>query len=1161
MTERADVPKEIDHILKHGDMFIGQTADKPSQPYHLFLLTPDQKRFEYVKNVTSHKGLFKLLDEVLVNPADNHTKPEKGTDKIKVWIQPQRGIIQVWNNGLSVPIKESNIPSSADKTKKAYDPELIFFHLRGTTNGKNNKTTGGKFGYGAKVAGIYSDFFRIEICDGEKVYKQEGRNNLKMIMPPIIKKAKKSEKPYVCITFRPEVWRFTGEGNSFNETFMRIATGRVYDIAGTTSEKCRVWLAVGDTDKPNYELLPVKNFKDYVCMHLHPEDQKDWSRKEDMKNLSYIKEPFKDRYWEICIAKNPYPHEVQVSHVNNIHTFEGGEHVRYIENQVLNLLRKKIPELQMYQLRPHLLVFINAVVVDPDFDGQSKRRLITTSKQFGDTIKLPDTILNKFKNNGLMDALTKVFSDKSLKDVKSVMGSGKNKSVSDISKLYDADVAGTRKSQEASIFLVEGDSALKLALIGRNILGKESFGAFPLKGKIARGDTILEKMATNVKKKKNKAYAEQKEKDVGAEFTKLCRVLGLVVGEKTNRSQLRYGGKIIAFTDQDVDGSHIKALLIWLIYNLWPHLLKEESNLLYSFVTPIIAVRRKRKTIKFFNTEQSFKVWWSRMTDAQKRGLSVQHLKGLASSSNNDASEYFEEFHGRLKPFRKMDAKDEEALLLAFHKDKAEEKKQWLQNYDENDVLDWSRPSISIHDFIHKDLKHYFYSTLKRNLSSQEDGMSHVQRKVLYGALKNFKSSTDDMKVSILGGKVSDMTNYHHGEASIQNTIIGMAQEFPGKKQNINLLYPQGQFGSELFGGGDSGAPRYIFTNLMNIVPYIFRPEDEIILKHMEDEGVKVEYTHFSPIIPMILINGGSGVASGFKSDIPCWNPNDLIKRLKSKLRRENEGPFPLPWYAEHGASIIPNHSSYESVGKVIEISDTDYHIVQLPLGVWVNDYKVHLNKLEQKGIVVKYKEDNDSGYRVTTSKKLNDPIKTFGLKKAITSSFNMVSEEKAFTVKSYKTPEEVFEAFYDFRLRFYEKRRLAQIDRLDKLIPDITAKITFIRLVCEKTLDVVQKTEVCQAICAEEGINEEQFKRFMDMSIRSLNEDKRLQLAESLEKLQRERQDWVTVSNEVRYLKELEELEEKLVPYWQERHERLENAKRKKPKASDSKQKKRKIK
>lgn len=1160
MTERADVPKEIDHILKHGDMFIGQTADKPSQPYNLFLLTTDQKRFEFVKNVTSHKGLFKLLDEVLVNPADNHTKPEKGTDKIKVWLQPQRGIIQVWNNGLSVPIKESNIPSSADATKLAYDPELIFFHLRGTTNGKSNKTTGGKFGYGAKVAGIYSDFFRIEICDGEKVYKQEGRNNLKIIMPPTIKKAKKSEKPYVCITFKPEVWRFTGEGQTFNETFMRIATGRVYDIAGTTSEKCKVWLAVGDTDKPNYALLPVKNFKDYVCMHLHPEDQKDWSRKDDMKNLSYIKEPFKDRYWEICIAKNPYPYEVQVSHVNNIHTFEGGEHVRYIENQILHLLRKKIPELQMYQLRPHLLVFINAVVVDPDFDGQSKRRLITTSKQFGDTVKLPDSILNKFKNNGLMEALTKVFSDKSLKDIKSVMGSGKNKSISDISKLYDADVAGTRKSQEASIFLVEGDSALKLALIGRKILGKDTFGAFPLKGKIARGDTILKQMAANVKKKKNKAYAEQKEKDVGAEFIKLCRVLGLVVGEKTSRSQLRYGGKIIAFTDQDVDGSHIKALLIWLLYNLWPHLLKNESNLLYSFVTPIIAVRRKRKLIKYFNTEQEFRVWWNTMTVRQRGPLSVQHLKGLASSSNDDASEYFEDFQGRLKPFCKMDQRDEEALLLAFHKDKAEEKKQWLQNYDEDDVLDWNQPSISIHDFIHKDLKHYFYSTLKRNLSSQEDGMSHVQRKVLYGSIKYFKSSSEDMKVSILGGKVSDVTNYHHGEASIQNAIIGMAQEFPGKKQNINLLYPQGQFGSELFGGGDSGAPRYIFTNLMDIVPYIFRPEDEIVLKPVEDEGVEVEYTHFSPIIPMILINGGTGVASGFKSDIPCWNPNDLIKRLKSRLKKEEEEPFPLPWYAEHGATVVPSHSSYESVGKFMELSDTEYHIIQLPLGVWVNDYKVHLNKLEQKGIVLKYKEDDDSGYIVTTAKKIVDPIKTFGLKKSITVTLNMVSEEKAFSVKSYSKPEEVFNAFYDFRLRFYEKRRLAQISRLEKLIPDLNAKIKFIQLVCEKKLDVLAKNEVCQAICTKEGITEDQFKRFMEMSIRSLNEDRRNQIIGSLQKTKDELQDWKTVTNEDRYMKELEELEEQLLPYWKERHERLEKTKRKPVISKKKKIKKRKV-
>ena len=104
-----------------------------------------------------------------------------------------------------------------------------------------------------------------------------------------------------------------------------------------------------------------------------------------------------------------------------------------------------------------------------------------------------------------------------------------------------------------------------------------------------------------------------------------------------------------------------------------------------------------------------------------------------------------------------------------------------------------------------------------------------------------------------MAGYISEHANYHHGEASLTGAIVGMAQSFTGSN-NINLLHPEGQFGTRLKNGKDAAQPRYIHTFLEKITNKIFSKLDNPLLKYNEDDGIVAEPVTYYPVIPMVLV-------------------------------------------------------------------------------------------------------------------------------------------------------------------------------------------------------------------------------------------------------------------------------------------------------------------
>jgi DNA topoisomerase-2 len=250
--------------------------------------------------------------------------------------------------------------------------------------------------------------------------------------------------------------------------------------------------------------------------------------------------------------------------------------------------------------------------------------------------------------------------------------------------------------------------------------------------------------------------------------------------------------------------------------------------------------------------------------------------------------------------------------------------------------LDQNTREIPIRDFINKELILFSMADNVRSIPSVVDGFKPGQRKVLFGCFKrNLKS---EAKVAQLVGYISEVTAYHHGEASLAGTIVGMAQHFVGNN-NINPLMPNGQFGTRLQGGKDHASPRYIFTSLCPITRKIFRKEDDEVLAYLNDDGQSIEPMWYMPILPMVLVNGSDGIGTGWSSAIPTYNPSEIVANIRRKM--EGKELLPMhPWFRGFKGTVQDlGAGRYNTCGIACMTSDDTVEIFELPVRTWTNTY------------------------------------------------------------------------------------------------------------------------------------------------------------------------------------------------------------------------------
>lgn len=191
-----------------------------------------------------------------------------------------------------------------------------------------------------------------------------------------------------------------------------------------------------------------------------------------------------------------------------------------------------------------------------------------------------------------------------------------------------------------------------------------------------------------------------------------------------------------------------------------------------------------------------------------------------------------------------------------------------------------------------------------------------------------------------LSGYVSEVAAYHHGEASLQSTIVNMAQNFVGSN-NINLLHPQGQFGTRLEGGKDAASARYIHTFLSSMARLVFSPLDDDILSYLQEDGMGIEPEWYMPVVPLVLLNGNKGIGTGWSSNIPNYNPRDVVDNLRRLMAGDEPEPM-HPWYRGFQGSIdYQGKQQYKISGTWSRVNDTTLDVTELPVGKWTQSFKV----------------------------------------------------------------------------------------------------------------------------------------------------------------------------------------------------------------------------
>ncbi|CAI9769727.1 unnamed protein product [Fraxinus pennsylvanica] len=1112
---------QLEHILLRPDTYIG-SIEKHSQTLWVY---EDNQMVQ--KAISYVPGLYKIFDEILVNAADNKQRDPK-MNSLKVTIDAEANCISVYNNGDGVPVE-------IHQEEGVYVPELIFGHLLTSSNydDQEKKTTGGRNGYGAKLTNIFSTEFIIETADGrrQKKYKQVFSCNMGNKSQPVISKCKEGEN-WTKVTFKPDLAKFNM--THLEDDVLALMKKRVVDMAGCLGKTVKVEL--------NGEDIRVKSFGEYCNLYL---------------KSAFRMEEKVDR-WEVCVSLSEGQFQ-QVSFVNSISTIKGGTHVDYVTNQIANHLaeyvnkKKKNANLKSHSVKNHLWVFVNCLIDNPAFDSQTKETLTLRQKSFGSECRLSDKFLSKVANSEIVNSIMEWADFKEKKDLKKTDGT-KSKRIAGLTKLADANAAGGKNSEKCTLILTEGDSAATLAIAGLSVVGRDNYGVFPLRGKLL-----------------NVRDASTKQINDNAEIQNIKKILGLQHGKQyDNIKSLRYGHLMI-MTDQDHDGSHIKGLLINFIHSFWPSLLKIPSFLV-EFITPIVKATHKNGEKRSFYTMPEYESWKESLGDRAKN-WSIKYYKGLGTSTDKEGKEYFKDLGKHKKDFVWGDDHDGEAIELAFSKKKIEARKNWLRQFEPGTYLDQEEKLIKYRDFVNKELILFSIADLQRSIPSMVDGLKPGQRKIIFCAFK--RNFVHEAKVGQFAGYVSEHSAYHHGEQSLASTIIGMAQNYVGSN-NINILRPNGQFGTRNQGGKDHASARYIFTQLSAITRFLFPKDDDIILDYQNEDGQTIEPTWYVPIIPMVLVNGSEGIGTGWSSFVPNYNPRDIIANVRHMLNDEPMEPMD-PWYKGFRGTIEKTATkeagaTYTATGIIEEVSDTMLRITELPVRKWTQDYKDFLESLYPFIEEVREYHTTDSvNFEIDLSEenmmiaKQEGLLKKFKLTTTISTS-NMHLFDSKGVIKKYDTPEKILEDFFSIRFEFYEKRKAILMDNLERELLILENKVRFILNVVEgkitvsnrrradlvielkdkgftpfpkktKTVeisvagssDVPEETEENSDMVTSQGVRASDYDYLLSMSIGSLTIEKVQELCNNRDKLNQEVEEMRQATIKSLWIKDLNALESEL--------------------------------
>ena len=1034
------------HILDNPDTYIGsiENVDETMWVYNDASQKIVPAKIHYIP------GLYKLMDEAIVNCRDHvirmiqKHKADESANKLVSYIHVDIGVdgtITMENDGNGIDVAKH----------PEYDvwiPQMIFGELRTSTNyDKDEKRiVGGKNGFGFKLVLIWSVVGSIETVDHTRglKYFQTFNRNLDEISAPVITKVK-TTKPYTKVTFKPDYRRFGIEG--LTPDMMALLKKRFYDICAVTDQnekKIKFML--------NEVPSSIKNFQQYIDMYIGP--------KEESKRVYEASECGR---WEYAVAMAPNQEFMQVSFVNGICTYKGGKHVDYIVGQIVRKLsdyieKKKKIKVNLSTIKEQLIIFLRCDIENPAFDSQTKDFMNTPSNKFGSTCTVSDAFVEKVAKMGVMDTACDLTQVKEKSSAAKKTDGSKTKNVRGIENFMDANLSGTAQSGSCILILCEGLSAMSGIVSGLSSEDRNIIGIYPLRGKLlnVRGETV-------------KKITDNKE------ITDLKKILGLENGRSYEtiedvRQHLRYG-KVMIMCDQDTDGSHIKGLCINLFHCEWRSLTRIPGFI--SFMnTPILRATKGQTTLSFYN-DGEYHAWKATTPDAAS--WKIKYFKGLGTSKSDEFKEYFA--NKKIVDFMYEQANSDDVIDMVFNDKRANDRKTWLiEKYNKESYLDTSKTHVGYGEFVDNELIHFSNYDCARSIPSMIDGLKISLRKILYSAFK--RRLTSEIKVAQFSGYVSENSSYHHGEASLNGAIVNMAQNFVGSN-NINLLEPNGQFGTRLQGGDDSASERYIYTMLNPLTRSLFPEADDAILNYLDDDGTKVEPEFYVPIIPFALVNGIKGIGTGFSCSVPPYNPRDLINNIRSRLTGRPVDEL-VPYFEGFKGTVEKIEADKYLIKGLYERTGPDtIAITELPVGKWTMQYTKQLEEMmdgatdkdgKKSAPIIKdftslCTEVNVNFTVVFPKGRLDEIIASEGgVEKLMkltttirTSNIHMFNGLRK--LKKYEHVEQLIDDYFSVRYEAYHRRKLALIEEMSNRARLLTNKARYVEYVLIDRIDLRRKS------------------------------------------------------------------------------------------------------
>jgi len=1181
------------HALKRPDAYVGNAKTREYDVYVYENGKAVPKKFLF------NRALFNIIREILSNAIDNvwnskKLDPSNPVRCITLSIERATGKISIKNDGYCIPVELKEYEYEDHRTgkvltEKKYPQEVFFGDMFAGTNldDTEERKTSGRNGMGGKATNVFSTEFTVESSNPiqGKAFKQTYKNNGKERSIPTI--TNHTAKGYTTITFTPDYKYFSypnEEVPGMDENLVAVLKLYAHEVSMISGVKTKFIEDGVET------AIQIPTLEKYVKMFT------------ERKTASF-KLPNGDECVLVEKDDGGMEEAQDISHhsfVNGIRTTEGGIHLDAWRDALIPTLVKTYNKGKKDHLKasaklmyPYLTLFIRIEADRPKFDSQTKDRL--TEIFNSENKSVPYSLFSSPKekkewSTNLKVALEKVMGWQFIKELDSKILSkyeGKAPKVEKSDKelmlsieFHDAKLAGV-KPELCALHAGEGKSALAMILNGIGCIkgGMDTNGAVALRGKFI-----------NALKNKDEKVERNKESKLLQKLLGIHPKIDYSIDE--NFKKVRYH-TLTATVDADEDGTAILCLLAGYFYTkfytlfcrpgFFDHL--STAVLTVSFKTQakdakslttmangtlIPRTADGNSKILFYSLSDA-EAWFLTQEAKEKGKLETKYCKGLGSVTPDDIPSYF--LKKKILSFE-LDEGTGAAIQkgIGGGKENTKQRKDWI-NESLKELAKFKdikhhaiqyEGKISLTNYFEQRLLTFHQANVRRSIPCLWDGLKEGQRKILFTVLKqNYPKPT---RVPVVCGHVMTDTGYHHGESSLQKTIIKMGHRFTGSL-NCPLLVGDGQFGDLRDGGqpgGSAAAIRYLHTKAEDICRAIFPVEDDCILSVRREDNDDVEFDHFIGVIPLVLANGGKGIGSGSSTNTPNYNPLTIVEWIRVWLddpAKVKDLPPLVPWYQGFKGQIeltktkAGKVNGWRSTGLLRKCTTKEHNgwweITELPIGVWKDTFVEHLNKLnagdskgKQKGVVKDiaiYGAANTVDYKIKFSKNFTPDINTAGnmsilRKKQPLTNIVLLDENSIPT--TYENPEAVLEAYCPRRLEYYGKRKVEYLKVLKRDMLRAKNKYIFVKAVATKELDINQKKGVLYEAMEKMELEklDDSFDYLLKLDIKSLTVEKLAKIEAELENSKRKYDALEKASNKDlwcsdldRFMKEYKVLKSKL--------------------------------